>query len=74
MYKDIWGAVVGEELECIRERDIPRGAYATAVVKERLSAICRAVSPAAVQCVASLTSSFILDITSGEITVESDPL
>ena len=28
MYKDIWRAAVGEELEYIRERDNPRDAYA----------------------------------------------
>ena len=33
MYKDIWGADVSEELECIRECDNPRDAYAIAVDK-----------------------------------------
>ena len=42
VYKDIWRAAVGEELEYIRERDNPRDVYAIAVVNtERLSAICR---------------------------------
>ena len=35
VYKDIWAAAVGEELECIQERDNPRDAYAIAVVKHR---------------------------------------
>ena len=33
VYKDIWGAAVGEELDCTRERGNPREAYAVAVVR-----------------------------------------
>ena len=33
VYKDIWGAAVGEELDCTRERGNPRDAYAVAVVR-----------------------------------------
>ena len=35
VYKEIWGAAVGEELDCIRERGNPRDAYAVAVVRNR---------------------------------------
>ena len=34
IYKDIWGAAVGEELVCTRERGNPRDGYAVAVVKD----------------------------------------
>ena len=33
VYKDLWEAVVGERLECQRERDNPSDAYAVAVKK-----------------------------------------
>ena len=33
VYKDIWEAALGEELDCTRERGNPRDAYAVAVVK-----------------------------------------
>ena len=33
VYKDLWEAVVGERLECQRERDNPSDTYAVAVKK-----------------------------------------
>ena len=48
VYKDIWGAAVGEELECIRKRDNPRDAYAIAV-GTTVGHLPRKVSPTAVQ-------------------------
>ncbi len=33
MYKDIWDATVGEELECARESDNPADSYAVAMKK-----------------------------------------
>ena len=33
VYKDIWGAAVGEELDCTRERGNPRDAYTVAFVR-----------------------------------------
>ncbi len=33
-YKDIWAAVVGEELPCQRERANPRDPFAVAVLKD----------------------------------------
>ena len=33
VYKDIWEANVGEELECVRERRNEKDRYAVAVVK-----------------------------------------
>ena len=33
VYKDIWGAAVGEELDCTQERGNLRDAYAIAVVR-----------------------------------------
>ena len=35
VYKDIWGAAVGEELDCTRELCNPRDAYAVVVVRNR---------------------------------------
>ena len=34
VYKDIWDATVGEELECARESDNPEDRYAVAMKKD----------------------------------------
>ena len=34
MYKNIWDATIGEELECARESDNPTDCYAVAVKKD----------------------------------------
>ena len=34
VYKDIWNATIGEELECVRESDNPADRYAVAMKKD----------------------------------------
>ena len=34
MYKDIWNAMIGEELECARESEIPADQYAVVMKKD----------------------------------------